>query len=271
MNGGVGRTAVKRAAELADRVRPTGGITFLIYHRVGARTPVPVDLPTSLFDEQMAMLAERFRVLTLDEATRELSDPAGGDPGPGVVVTFDDGTADFVDEAVPVLVDRGVPATMYLATRHIDEQIEFPGGGVPMTWAAASTALDSGLVTFGSHSHSHVLFDRITPSTAGEELDRSIDLIGDRLGVAPEHFAYPKALLASPPVESEVRSRFTTAAIAGTRPNRPGRVDPFRLTRSPIQTADGMRWFERKANGGMGLEDDLRGLANRWRYRGARS
>ncbi|MDZ7674075.1 MAG: polysaccharide deacetylase family protein [Acidimicrobiales bacterium] len=256
---------------MADLVRPSAGITFLIYHRVGARTPVPVDLPTALFDEQMAMLADSFRVLTIDEATRELLDTTGADAGPGVVVTFDDGTADFLDEAVPVLVDRGVPATMYLATRHIEEQIEFPGGGVPMTWAAARTALGSGLVTFGSHSHSHVLFDRITPSAASEELDRSIGLIGDRLGVAPEHFAYPKALLASPRVEAQVRSRFETAVIARTRPNRPGRVDPFRLTRSPIQVADGIRWFERKASGGMGLEDDLRGLANRWRYRGARS
>jgi hypothetical protein len=29
-----------------------------------------------------------------------------------------------------------------------------------------------------------------------------------------------------------------------------------------------MRWFERKVAGGMRLEDDLRRVANRWRYAG---
>jgi hypothetical protein len=66
-----------------------------------------------------------------------------------------------------------------------------------------------------------------------------------------------------------VRARFASAAIAGTRPNRYGRTDPYRLHRSPVQVADGMRWFRRKVAGGMALEDDVRRLVNRLRYRGA--
>ena len=246
------RSVVKRTAAVADLARPTDGIAVLIYHRVGARTGVSVDLPRSLFAEQMAVLAERFRPLTLDQAADELEagKPAGARPA--VVVTFDDGTADFLDEAVPVLAEHGVPAvTCYLATDHLESQRPFPDDGVPMSWAAAREALDSGVVTFGSHTHSHALLDRIPPEAAAEELDRSIELIGARLGVDARHFAYPKALLASAAVEPEVRKRFRTAAIARTRPNRHGSADLHRLTRSPVQVSDGMRWFERKANGGM--------------------
>ena len=42
-----------------------------------------------------------------------------------MVVTFDDGTGDFVDEAVPVLDRFEVLATLYVATRFVDEQRSF--------------------------------------------------------------------------------------------------------------------------------------------------
>ena len=111
--------------------------------------------------------------------------------------------------------------------------------------------------------------DRVGGPEAAEELDRSVSLIEDRLGVACRHFAYPKALPGSAAAEQEVRQRFRTAALAGTRPNPYGRTDLHRLHRSPVQVGDGLRWFRRKAAGGLGLEDDLRRLRNRRRYAGA--
>ena len=36
-----------------------------------------------------------------------------------------------------------------------------------------------------------------------------------------------------------------------------------------IQAGDGMGWFRRKVDGGLGLEDRLRTRVNRVRYRGA--
>ncbi|HAS13524.1 MAG TPA: hypothetical protein DCS55_23935 [Acidimicrobiaceae bacterium] len=267
------KTAIRRAAVVHDRLRPApAGITILIYHRVGARTPMSVDLPTSLFDEQMAFLAERCRVLSLTDAAEVLE--AGEQPSderPHVVVTFDDGTADFVDEALPVLERHGVPATYYLATEFIDRQQPFPDGGIPMTWSAAKEVVASGLVDIGSHTHTHALLDRIPPTEAAHELDRSIAVIETHLGVTPEHFAYPKALLGTPQNEFEVRTRFRTATIGRTRPNPWEGSDLHRLTRSPIQVSDGMDFFERKVRGGMRLENDVRDLVNRWRYRGATS
>lgn len=274
---GAAKSAVRQAAIAVDRLRPPpDGVTILIYHRVGARTATSVDLPSSLFDQQMAYLAERCRVLSLTEAADLLAEPslragpAGGDrTRPAVVVTFDDGTADFVDEALPVLVRHGIPTTYYLATDFLDRQVPFPDGGTPMTWMAAGEMVSTGLVEAGSHTHTHALLDRIPRGQAAAELDRSIAAIEDHLGTTPHHFAYPKAVLGSPAAQAEVRRRFRTATIARTRPNPWQGADLHRLTRSPIQVSDGMQYFEQKVRGGMRFENDVRDLLNRWRYRGA--
>ncbi len=266
-----GKTAVRQLAKVVDRLRPPpAGVTILIYHRVGARTPMSVDLPTAQFDEQVAYLAEHCRVLPLDEAADLLVAGDGTDAGddrPVVVLTFDDGTADFVDEALPVLERHRVPVTYYLATDFIEQQLPFPHDGVPMTWTAAAEAVASGLVTIGSHTDTHALLDRISVDEAVRELDRSIELIRARLDVDPRHFAYPKAVLGSEPNQAEVRARFRTATVARTRSNPFGSADLHRLTRTPVQTSDDMGIFARKTTGGMGFENDLRDLVNRWRYR----
>lgn len=262
-------TVLKVTAEAVDRVRPTAaGLVVLIYHRVGGRTPVRVDIPTPTFDDQVAQLAATGSVLTLDQAVDRLV--AGDDLSGHTVVTFDDGTADFVDDALPVLVRHGVPATMYVATKHVDEGLDFPDDGSPASWAGLAECTSTGLVTIGSHTHSHALLDRLPPRDVAEELDRSIDLIGDHLGVDADHFAYPKALAPTPIADREVRARFRSAALAGTRPNPPG-TDPCRLRRSPVQTTDAGRWFKRKVAGGMRFEDDVRQIVNRRRYEGATS
>lgn len=260
--------ALKVASAAADRVRPPApGVTVLIYHRVGARTPVPVDLPTSLFDEQMDAVAGR--ATTLDEALDLLAGPRpGAGPNP-VVVTFDDGTADVVEEALPVLVERKVPALLYLATDFVERQVDFPDDGKVVSWSALADAVSTGYLAIGSHTHTHALLDRADPAVARDELDRSIDLIRDRLGVDPVHFAYPKALAGSPAADAAVRERFASAAEAGTRANAYGKTDPWRLWRSPIQVSDGMDWFQRKVDGGLGLEDAARRTVNRVRYRNA--
>ena len=83
------------------------------------------------------------------------------------------------------------------------------------------------------------------------------------------HFAYPKAVLGSEAAQAEVRARFRTATIARTRPNPYGSADLHRLTRSPVQRADDLDVFARKVAGGMGFENDVRDVVNRWRYRRA--
>lgn len=259
--------ALKHAAAIYDRLlSPPQGWVALLYHRVGRQTSSRVDLPDWLFEEQIARVAADPGVASLDTA---LARAGSGNHGSAfIVITFDDGTADFVDFALPILERHHVPATLYLATEFIELGREFPHGGRAASWGGLADALTTGLVTIGSHSHGHILLDRVSARTAADDLDRSIELIEDRLGVAPLDFAYPKALAASGGVEHEVRARFRSAALAGTRANPYADLNPHRIARTPIQIEDGLYFFKKKMRGGLRAEDDLRTLVNRRRFAG---
>ncbi len=266
---GAARQLVKLAAAGVDVVRrPPPGLVVLIYHRVGRRASIEVDLPRSEFEAQVEWLAAHATVLPLGEAVARVTDPTAT-PDPIVAVTFDDGTSDFAEEAVPVLARHGVPATLYVATSFVEDSRSFPDDGAPISWSALRDVAATGLVDIGSHTHGHTLLDRLAPSLVADELDRSIDLIAEHVGSPPLDFAYPKAVMGSPAADAAVRARFRSAAVAGTRVNRYGATDPFLLSRSPIQVSDGRRWFEHKVRGGLGFEDSVRRVLNRRRYAGA--
>jgi len=266
---GIG-TGIKAVAATADSARPPrSGVTVLIYHRVGRRAQVEMDLDAHIFERQISELAEGGRVVDIDQGLALLD---GSLPEPAynpVVITFDDGTSDFAEIAVPILVKYRVPALLYVSTEFLDSRREFPYAGTPLTWNAARESIATGLITLGSHTHTHALLDRVDASTARDELDRSIERLGEETGLAPKHFAYPKALLGTPAAAQLVRERFVSASLSGMKRNVFLETDPYKLARSPIQARDGMRWFRRKVDGGLQLEDDLRARLNRLRYRGA--
>ena len=268
---GLAKQALKWSAVAADTLRrPPQGVVVLIYHRVGRRSSLDVDLTVTGFERQMEYLANSQRVVSLDEGLDELAHPEPADTRKApIVITFDDGTADFAEIAFPILARLGLAATLYVATDFVDRQVPFPNDGAPISWSALADVQSAGLVTIGSHTHTHALLDRLEPSAIAAELDRADDLIEEHLGHRPRHFAYPKAVAGSTPADAAVRVRYRSAALAGTHANPYGRTDVHRLARTPIQHSDGTRYFMNKAAGGMRMEDALRVTANRWRYRSA--
>jgi len=96
------------------------GLAVLIYHRVGlARDPLRARMPTvDEFRVQMRTLKRFFRPVALADGLRRLRD--GTLPARAVAVTFDDGYADNVHVALPVLHQEGVPATFFVATSYLD-------------------------------------------------------------------------------------------------------------------------------------------------------
>ena len=231
---GLLRRAVKGVGRVAaDTVRPpaAGVVVVLIYHRVGRDRASRSTCPVDLFEAQAEALAASGRVVSLGDAlgaAGHAGPRAGTGAGPDpVVVTFDDGTADFVEHALPILERHRLPVTLYAATAFIDEGRPFPGDGRPVSWRGLADACATGLVDVGSHTHGHRLLDRLPPDQVDDELDRSIDLIGEHLGRPPLDFAYPKAVAGSPAADRAVRRRFRSAALAGHRPNRFGTHGPL--------------------------------------------
>ena len=246
---------VQRAAIAYDRLRPPPpGLVVLIYHRVGGGTDSMVDLPAEIFEAQLTHLTASRDVFTLDDAVARL---ARGETPDGVVLTFDDGTPDFHDVAVPILQRHGVPATLYACTGPIDRGDPMPWGAPSATWDSLRTAVATGLVTIGAHTREHPLLDALDRETVADQLDTCIASITREIGTAPTHFAYPKAVPGNPAAEVEVRARFASAALAGNRVNRPG-GDLHRLWRTPVHRTDTPEVFARKVRGGLRLEGIVR-------------
>lgn len=239
-----GPRARLKAALAARPGPPAAGCTMLIYHRVGGGTPDERDLGVAAFREQMEVLA-RHRVVGIDQAVDEL---AAGDARQKVVVTFDDGFADVADAALPILTERGLPFTLYLATAYVGGQMHWDGStakasGPALTWDQLGELAASPLCTIANHTHTHARPEALTP----DELDRCTWEIETRLGVVPRHFAYTWGIPV-PRMEPELRARFRSAATGRLGRNLPG-ADPMRLRRIPVRGSDPLPFFEAKLAG----------------------
>lgn len=96
------------------RRRDKTGIV-LMYHRVNdAGDPFFPALDTASFEAQLDLLRATYRVETMDGLLSWLAD---GPPGPPrAAITIDDGYVDTLEQAMPRLRARGLPATLFLAT-----------------------------------------------------------------------------------------------------------------------------------------------------------
>jgi SAM-dependent methyltransferase len=101
--------------------RPAGVV--LLYHRIQDEEDVyGLNVPASLFEAQLAMLAAECCPMPLD---RLLSGARDGLPERAVAVTFDDGYVDTLEVAAPLLERFGVPATVFATTRWLDRAGEY--------------------------------------------------------------------------------------------------------------------------------------------------
>ena len=110
------RTALRR---FRPQSRP--GALILIYHRVAEPTLDPFGLAVSPrhFAEHLEVLRARVRPVPLRQL--EAGVRAGKPPRKAVVVTFDDGYADNLLSARPLLERADVPATVFIVTGSMGE------------------------------------------------------------------------------------------------------------------------------------------------------
>ncbi|MES2116724.1 MAG: polysaccharide deacetylase family protein [Pseudomonadota bacterium] len=98
---------------------PHRRLSILMYHRVLARhDPLQPDLPdVHQFERHMRLLARCFHVLPLHEAAWRLRE--GTLPPRAACLTFDDGYADNVELALPVLRRQGLSACFFISTGYL--------------------------------------------------------------------------------------------------------------------------------------------------------
>lgn len=126
------KTAMKRAIVRSGLLNLANGllseVVILRYHavcddpgEVAGVIGTSITQPTSVFRQQMEIVARRFHPLSIDDLLRGLRGELRL-PKKSVVVTFDDGFADNLEIAAPILNRFGIPATFYIIVDCADGQ-----------------------------------------------------------------------------------------------------------------------------------------------------
>jgi peptidoglycan/xylan/chitin deacetylase (PgdA/CDA1 family) len=129
----------------------------LLYHRVAEPASDPFQLCVSprQFAEHMDVLSRNYLPVRLDEL--------GDSPRPGrtpVAVTFDDGYADNLHAALPVLERYGIPATFFITTGCISAAEEFWWDELDRLVSSAGTVPPGLEVRLAGAVHTWTLADR---------------------------------------------------------------------------------------------------------------
>ena len=95
-------------------------LSILVYHRVHRRPDplFPGEVDADRFERQMQWIGSVFNVLPLDDGLKRLS--ADALPPLPACITFDDGYADNLEVAVPILQRQGLTATFFISAGFID-------------------------------------------------------------------------------------------------------------------------------------------------------
>jgi peptidoglycan/xylan/chitin deacetylase (PgdA/CDA1 family) len=177
-------------------VAPDVLVPVLMYHSVShapAASTRALSVRPDMFAAQLRYLRHQgFSGLTFGELCqrRRTRQPLPARP---IVLTFDDGYADLIEEALPIMIEQGFPATLFVTTGWLRGAARCAAGTPPgrmLSWGQV-TALSSAGVEIAAHSHSHPRLDQISEPRLRDELANSQRLLEDRLGHPVCSLAYP--------------------------------------------------------------------------------
>lgn len=219
----------------------SGPVPVLMYHSIGGTDRLAVR--PEVFAEQLAYLKDNgYTPLPFGSWTRPAERP--------VVITFDDGYADFHEHALPLLDRFGFTATVFVTTGWLRDAGPYAAGRPPgrmLTWRQVEEIAAAG-VEIGAHGHSHAQLDQLGLADLREELRLSRELLQDRLSRPVRTMAYPYGYSSA-----RVRSRVQACGYAGAcvvaGAVLDGRHDPYAVPRLTVRAGTTADRFARTLDG----------------------
>jgi len=220
-------------------------LRVLMYHKVNDLWPNPTTVPTAVFEEQMALLGELAYVPVSLDAVRDHYLHGSELPERAVLITFDDGYRDNVENALPVLRRYGYPAVVFVPIGFLDDGRPLPHEeplrllGIrneTVGWDELAE-LEAGGVRIESHGIGHRPLSELEPAEATREIALSKLRLEERLGREVDAFAFVKGSLADYRPEhaslvAQAGYKLAFTSVSGA--NGPA-SDRFRLRRYNIE------------------------------------
>lgn len=160
-------------------------VPVIMYHSIDdnyMKTKLSVS-PES-FARQMEFLHKhKYNVVGLDKIVQYIknNEPI---PPKTLAITFDDGFYNNYEYAYPVLKKYNIPATIFVIVGKIGQ----PGY---VGWEQIKEMADSGIITIGSHTMSHLWLPSMGTKQLLYELNKSKEVLEDGLGRDVDLLCYP--------------------------------------------------------------------------------
>ena len=214
---------------------PDGFPPVLCYHKIDTRFELGfTQVDPRVFRRQVEALARAgYRTLGSGGLLERLASP-GTAAGREVVVTFDDGYAGLARHAFPILADHGFRALVFVITDYVGRENSWDvqygwRRFTHLAWEDLARWQERGIEVH-SHGATHARLTWLSDAQVTDELERSRETIGERLGRVPCAVSYPFGS-----ADARVRS---LAARAGYRLGfagpGPGGFEALALRRRPV-------------------------------------
>ena len=206
---------------------------ILTYHAVEPG-PAPLCIDPGLFHEHVAVLADSgAQAVTVSQLADRLR--SGGSPDGYFAITFDDGFASVAREALPLLAERGLTATLFCVAGHLGCRNDWPSqpARAPRRKLATSeelAALAAEGFEIGSHGTEHFPLHSASEEVLHRELLESKEALQNAVGHPVTSLAYPYGLEPRP-AGREFVERSYLAACTGRMGLVSSAEDPLALPR----------------------------------------
>jgi peptidoglycan/xylan/chitin deacetylase (PgdA/CDA1 family) len=220
-------------------------LRVLMYHKVNDLRPNPTSVPTAVFEEQMGLLERLgYTPVSLD-AVRDHYVHGTQLPPRAVLITFDDGYRDNLQNALPVLRRHGYPAVVFVPIGFLDDGRPLPHEeslrllGIrneTLGWHQLAELEASG-IRIESHGIGHRPVSELEPAEAAREIALSKLRLEERLEREVEAFAFVKGSLADyrPEHASLVQQAGYKLAFTSVSGANGSGSDRFRLRRYNVE------------------------------------
>lgn len=171
------------------------GPSILMYHSIADNSDDPHSVSVDAFREQISWLSEYgFNVVPLSFLLRSIQTQNYRILRKKVVLTFDDGYQDFVTNALPILLDCGTPATVFLVTDMLGGRASWRENGMHARLMSEDEVryIKAQGISLGSHTLTHANLTLLDHEDLQRQLRESHDgltRLGESFYAFPTHGA----------------------------------------------------------------------------------
>jgi peptidoglycan/xylan/chitin deacetylase (PgdA/CDA1 family) len=178
----------------------------LTYHSI-SEAGGPTSIPPAVFAMQMEVLAAcGYRSLRIDDFIAWHDGQSVGERS--VLITFDDGFADFARVAAPILTQHGLRAVVFVPTAKIGGDENWAGVNGPgrklMNWDDVRSLAAQGF-EFGGHSRTHANLAKLHEPTRETEIAQCKTELAAQINTPVTSFAAPYGAVDKPTITAIAR------------------------------------------------------------------